>query len=196
VRAALRFDLAILGAGFSGAALAYHLARRAPPGHAIALVDPSPATGLGRAYDEPTGQLLLNVPAARMSLDPAAPLDFAAWWARECGTAVEAIAADFAPRRDYGRYVAARFGEALASAEAEIVRIVAGARDVEPIATGFRRARSCWRSGTGRRCCRPGSIARPSAGASSIRSRPARSLRCRPTPTCWSSAPGSPRSMR
>lgn len=138
MRAALRFDLAILGAGFSGAALAYHLARRAPPGHAIALVDPSPATGLGRAYDEPTGQLLLNVPAARMSLDPAAPLDFAAWWARECGTAVEAIAADFAPRRDYGRYVAARFGEALASAEAEIVRIVAGARDVEPIATGFR----------------------------------------------------------
>jgi uncharacterized NAD(P)/FAD-binding protein YdhS len=136
--AAPRFDLAILGAGFSGAALAYHLARGARRGLSIALIDPSPGTGLGRAYDEPTGQLLLNVPAARMSLDPAAPLDFAEWWARERAAAVEAVAAEFAPRRDYGRYVAARCAEAVASAEAEIVRIVARARDVEPIATGFR----------------------------------------------------------
>lgn len=132
------FDLAILGAGFSGAALACQLARRAPRGRSIALVDPAPATGLGRAYDEPTGQLLLNVPAARMSLDPAAPLDFAEWWARARGVPIEAIAADFAPRRDYGRYIATRYAEAVGSANAEIVRIAARARDVELIATGFR----------------------------------------------------------
>ncbi len=138
MRAAPRFDVAILGGGFSGAALAYHLARRALTGHAIALVDPSPATGLGRAYDEPTGLLLLNVPAARMSIDPAVSLDFAGWWARERGLPVEAIAAEFAPRRDYGRYVAARHAEAVAATRAEVVRTVARAEDVEPVATGFR----------------------------------------------------------
>lgn len=133
-----RVDIAILGAGFSGTALAVHLARRAPPGLAVALVDPAPGTGLGRAYTEPTGRLLLNVPAGRMSLDPAAPSDFAEWWARERGTDVDAIAAAFAPRRDYGRYVAARGAEAFAATRADVARIHACAIDVAPDGDDYR----------------------------------------------------------
>jgi uncharacterized NAD(P)/FAD-binding protein YdhS len=133
-----RVDLAILGAGFSGAALAIQLACRAGPGVAIALVDPAPGTGLGRAYAEPTGRLLLNVPAARMSLDPSAPLDFAEWWAQQRGTTVEAIAADFVPRREYGRYVAARGAEAFAATRADVARIHARAIDVAPDGDDYR----------------------------------------------------------
>jgi uncharacterized NAD(P)/FAD-binding protein YdhS len=133
-----RVDIAILGAGFSGAALAIQLARRAPQGLSIALVDPAATTGLGRAYDEPSGQLLLNVPAARMSLDPSAPLDFAEWWAQQRGTTVDAIAADFAPRREYGRYVASRCTEAFAATRAEVARIHARAIAVVPNDDGYR----------------------------------------------------------
>jgi uncharacterized NAD(P)/FAD-binding protein YdhS len=135
--AASRVDIAILGAGFSGTALAVHLARRARPGLSVVLVDPRPDTGLGRAYDDPSGRLLLNVPAARMSLDPAAPSDFAVWWAADRGTTVDAIAADFAPRRDYGRYVAARHAEALSATPAEVARIHARAVDIEAADGGW-----------------------------------------------------------
>lgn len=135
--AASRADIAILGAGFSGTALAIHLARRARPGLSVALVDPRPDTGLGRAYDDPSGRLLLNVPAGRMSLDPAALSDFAAWWAADRGTTAEAIACDFAPRRDYGRYVAARHAEALSTTPAEVARIHARAVDIEAADAGW-----------------------------------------------------------
>jgi uncharacterized NAD(P)/FAD-binding protein YdhS len=125
-------DLVIVGAGFSGTALAIQLARRAPAGFAIALVDPSTGTGRGRAYTDPSRQLLLNVPAARMSLDPAAPADFAEWWAGERGATVAAVAADFAPRADYGRYVHARWREATSSSDCRIERVFSTVVDVAP----------------------------------------------------------------
>lgn len=144
------FDLLILGAGFSGVALAIHLLRRAPPGYAVALVDPSPDTGRGRAYADPSGQVLLNVPAGRMSLDPAAPLDFAEWWAAQRAIGVDAVATDFAPRATYGDYVRARWQEALASRGDDVARLHARAIDVEAGEEGFRVALDDGRSLVGR----------------------------------------------
>lgn len=125
-------DILIIGAGFSGTALAIQLARRAPAGFSIVIADPSPDTGRGRAYTDPSGQLLLNVPAARMSLDPAAPTDFAEWWATERGTTVDAVATDFAPRADYGRYVHDRWREATGRSRCRIERRFSAVVDVAP----------------------------------------------------------------
>jgi uncharacterized NAD(P)/FAD-binding protein YdhS len=132
------FDIVIVGAGFSGAALSVHLARHAPAECSIAVVDSAPDTGRGRAYSDPSGQVLLNVPAARMSLDPSLPLDFANWWAQALGSTVEAIAADFAPRAEYGRYVQTRWTEALAQSPARITRLQSRVLDVETREGGFR----------------------------------------------------------
>lgn len=125
-------DILIIGAGFSGTALAIQLGRRAPAAFSILIADPSPDTGRGRAYTDPSGQLLLNVPAARMSLDPAAPSDFAEWWATERGTTVDTVSTDFAPRADYGRYVHDRWREATSRSRCRIERRFSAVVDVAP----------------------------------------------------------------
>lgn len=129
--AATDFEIAILGAGFSGTALATALLRQGVAPLRLALIDPSPDTGRGRAYHEPSGRLLLNVPAARMSLLTDAPDDFLNWWAADCGRPVAVLAHDFAPRSDYGRYVAARFAQTLADSNAQLSRIAHAAVDIK-----------------------------------------------------------------
>ncbi len=94
-----RVRIAIVGGGFSGAALAIHLAQRsgAPP---TILVDKSGRFGRGLAYDAADRAYLLNVRASNMSLFPDRPDHFAQWLARRGGKP-----ADFASRRRYGDYV-------------------------------------------------------------------------------------------
>lgn len=119
-----RVDIAIIGMGFSGAALARKLAQTLPRSASLALIDPAREWGRGRSYSDPSGLLRLNVPAARMSVDVDAPDDFAMWLARERGGSLDAARPRFAARADYGRYVGERLRHALDTAPSRIVRVV------------------------------------------------------------------------
>ena len=107
--------VAIVGAGFSGAAATWHLLRGAPPGCEIVLIEPAAELARGLAYSTPSDSHCLNVPAGRLGLDPADEPAFVAWM-RAQGHAVEAP--DFVPRRWLGAYVADELQRAAAAAAA------------------------------------------------------------------------------
>jgi uncharacterized NAD(P)/FAD-binding protein YdhS len=108
----------IVGAGFSGAALAVQLLRRTRC--AVTLIEASGVFGRGLAYSTPEPVHLLNVRAGRMSLFPDAPDHFVRWLAAE-GRGGDAQA--FAPRADYGDYLQAVLGEAEAAAPGRLRRV-------------------------------------------------------------------------
>jgi uncharacterized NAD(P)/FAD-binding protein YdhS len=110
--------IAIVGAGFSGTALAYRLLRsaHATPMH-IVLIERANRFGCGLAYSERAAGTTVNVPAARMSIDEALPddlLDFAR--ARGLPVAAE----EFIPRTLYGDYLEARLAQASREAPAQV----------------------------------------------------------------------------
>lgn len=100
--------MAIIGGGFSGAALAYHLARRPESaGARIVVVEPRERLGAGLAYSSAEPSHRINVPAGRMSLDTAEPDQFARWL--EDSHLLEdgegAASEVYAQRGLFGRYV-------------------------------------------------------------------------------------------
>lgn len=98
-------SIVIVGGGFAGAALAYHLmAKREPP--LVTLVERGERVGRGIAYGTEQPALRLNVPASRMSLDPARPNDFVEF------AGAQAQPDAFLPRAVYGRYVESRLATA------------------------------------------------------------------------------------
>lgn len=112
-------DIAIVGGGFAGAAVAYHLARLAR-GASIAVFEPRAVLGGGLAYDDNDPAHRINVPAARMSLLPNDETHFARWLAE--GGADDGdpdiVGRDGAlyPRRGvFGRYVAAHLAPLVAA---------------------------------------------------------------------------------
>src|SRR5215468_8619528 len=96
--------IVIVGAGFSGTAVALHLLRL--PHSAplrIVLIERAQRAG-GLAYASREGPYLLNVPAGRMSASSVDPLEFLAYAQRALPTA---SAEDFLPRELYGQYLEA-----------------------------------------------------------------------------------------
>lgn len=133
-------SLAIVGGGFSGAALAYHLARRPETVRwRIVVVEPRETLGAGLAYStaEPTHRI--NVPAGRMSLDTGDPEAFERWLEASGATAGDADALDgegrpFPQRGVFGRYVHAQLAPLLA--DGRVAHRRARAERIEPRAEG------------------------------------------------------------
>lgn len=117
--------VAIVGGGFSGAAVAYHLARSLPA-HAARIVvfEPRARLGGGLAYDTDEPVNRINVPAARMSLLPEDGEHFARWLRATGYLATDpgAETADghvFTRRSAFGRYVANELAPLLRSGAVE-----------------------------------------------------------------------------
>lgn len=95
----------VVGAGAAGVLTALHLtreaSRRATPLE-IVLVDPVDRWGRGTAFGTAEEQHLLNVPASGMSALPQDPSHFVTWRVRQ-GQSGDPY--DFAPRREFARYL-------------------------------------------------------------------------------------------
>jgi uncharacterized NAD(P)/FAD-binding protein YdhS len=110
--------IAIIGAGFSGTAVAIQLLRQAGERPLrIVLLDPREEIGAGVAYATRDYPYPLNVAAGQMSLDANAPDDFLEF-ANTLG--IHAVSGDFLPRQVYGEYLRTRFEAARASAHAQL----------------------------------------------------------------------------
>ena len=112
-------DVTIVGAGFTGSALAIHLQQTLPASSRIVLIDEAAAIGRGLAYSTTNPVHLLNVVAGRMSLFPATPDDFVTWLVEhrlaELGTTNRSeISHAFVPRMWYGAYLSDRLDHAFA----------------------------------------------------------------------------------
>lgn len=97
--------IAIVGAGFSGTVVAANLLRSQHwAATHIVLIERSAHVARGVAYAEREHPFLLNVPAARMSVDSRFPLDFLSFAQQRIPGAT---AGDFLPRALYGQYLEA-----------------------------------------------------------------------------------------
>ncbi|WP_235919427.1 FAD/NAD(P)-binding protein [Aureimonas psammosilenae] len=112
--------VAIIGGGFTGAAVAYHLARlRAASAPAILVIEPRERLGSGLAYSTREPAHRINVPATRMSLDTSEPDQFSRWLdatgaSRDDPASLDAGGGAFPQRGVFGRYVAAMLDPLLA----------------------------------------------------------------------------------
>lgn len=118
--------VAVVGGGYSGTLQAIELLRA---GARVTLIERAQRLARGLAYGTTYPDHLLNVRASGMSAFAHEPDDFAAWFADDSGGQQD----EFAPRRDYGRYLAERLertrGEAggrLRTVTAEVVTITQG----------------------------------------------------------------------
>lgn len=106
----------IIGGGFSGAALAWHLHRTAPHRHEILIVEPRDEIGRGLAYDNGDPAHRINVPALKMNLDFDEEGHFDQWLiaagypARDPASVI-ADAHLFPTRKAFGDYVNAHVRE-------------------------------------------------------------------------------------
>jgi uncharacterized NAD(P)/FAD-binding protein YdhS len=122
-------DVAIIGAGFSGALTAVHLLRAGGDARRIALIELNPAQeGRGVAYGTECPNHLLNVPAGKMGAFTSDPGHFHRWLSAR-GFAAEETG--FVPRQWYGAYVRALLDEAEADSLGRLARIHEEARDLE-----------------------------------------------------------------
>jgi len=107
-------QVVVVGGGFAGAAVAYHLLREMDADGRIHLVEMGPWLGRGIAYGVESEVFRLNVPASRMSIDPETPEDFVKF------SGSEGAPHAFLGRALYARYVAARFGAMVKTSRAKL----------------------------------------------------------------------------
>ncbi|PSJ57236.1 FAD/NAD(P)-binding protein [Kumtagia ephedrae] len=118
----------IVGGGYTGAAVAFHLARAFAVGAPrVLVVEPRGRLGGGLAYSTHDPVHRINVPAGRMSLFSDAPSHFADWLAATHALAddPEAITGEglaYPRRHVFGRYVAEQLDPLLASGAIAHVR--------------------------------------------------------------------------
>jgi len=94
--------IVIVGAGFSGTAVAINLLRLPQPGPLHLVLIDAGQIARGVAYASENNPHLLNVPAGRMSASSADPLEFLSFARRRLPDVTED---DFLPRRLYGDYL-------------------------------------------------------------------------------------------
>lgn len=126
------FDLLIVGNGAAAVALLGALdqqGRRSGARLRIGLMGPATALGRGSCYHEDSAALLLNSPAADMSVRPGAPDHFVEW----LHGAGLAAAGRFVPRYLFGRYVRE-------TAQALVAGSVHAITQVDDVADGIARA--------------------------------------------------------
>jgi uncharacterized NAD(P)/FAD-binding protein YdhS len=112
--------IAIIGGGFSGTVLAAALLRQPPSQPCrIVLVERREQIGRGVAYRRSQFRPLLNVPAGRMSADPADALQFARF-AQRHGSGSGSAAQQFLPRELYGEYLQDLLRQAREAAPAHV----------------------------------------------------------------------------
>ena len=139
------YDLAIIGAGFSGSMVAINALAAARLPLRIALINKSADFGRGIAYGTRCPSHLLNVPAARMSAFVAAPDDFYLWL-EEHRALCEAFGVgaarkdQFIPRALFGGYVSELLERRTRDTAAGTVlkKIVADVQDVQECPGGMR----------------------------------------------------------
>ena len=112
-------SVVVVGGGFTGVALAYHLLKNGSSDLRITIVERGPWLGRGLAYGVDSIRFRLNVPASRMSLDPTVPDDFVRF------AGAEASPHAFLPRNQYGNYVVQRLAEAIRQGGGKL-RVVRG----------------------------------------------------------------------
>ncbi len=99
-------DIAVVGAGFSGALTALSILGATEGEARVHLVEKAERFGVGAAYGTHQPDHLLNVRAANMSADPEQPEDFMLWLSRRRNAPPDPFA--FASRADYGAYIQAQ----------------------------------------------------------------------------------------
>ena len=107
-----KFDLVIIGGGFTGTTLAAQLLR-ASPSLSVLVLEKTGSVGRGLAYGTECSSLLLNVRARNMSAFADDPQHFLRWAQANCDPTVSS--GSFLPRAVYGRYVHALLNEAVSS---------------------------------------------------------------------------------
>lgn len=125
--------ITIIGAGFSGSALASELAAQAGPGVDITLVGVADSYGRGVAYGEALPEHLLNVRARDLGATPDYPGEFADWL-----NLTERARQSFLPRLLYGEYLHARLRAAADISAATLHLVEQEAIAVERSPGGFR----------------------------------------------------------
>ncbi|MBL8448279.1 MAG: FAD/NAD(P)-binding protein [Zoogloeaceae bacterium] len=117
----------VIGAGFSGTAVAVHLLARAAGPLRVVMVNRSGEMARGLAYGTASPQHLLNVPAGRMSLFPDRPGDFLTFLQAQPGGWQ---GGDFVPRSLYGDYLHHRLQSAAAARPGVLVQRVGMVRSL------------------------------------------------------------------
>ena len=125
--------ITIVGAGFSGTALAVELARRAGPDVEICLVGHEGNYARGVAYGDARPEHLLNVRARNMGVSVDRPGDFADWI-----NLSERARDGFLPRLIYGEYLRDRLAAATELTLAKVGRIAQEVISVQRQDEGFR----------------------------------------------------------
>ena len=103
--------IAIIGGGFSGSMVLYHLLNEVshlPADSKIFLIDKSNLFNRGIAYAPTSKDLLLNVPAGNMGATPDAPGEFAEWLKNN---GYPYAPSDFVPRHLYGTYLSEKLNK-------------------------------------------------------------------------------------